>query len=172
MATNNSNQNNVNVGLNLNGNAVASVQQLVTHMTQLKLVTVDVGAALKAIDKEMQIQGNGKRPTLQSMKAMQQNVNMLSTTPDTVLAQFYRNQSRNIQDQTRNALVKTTKHLTNPSTLNKLFDEHGTKLVGEAIKIRLILPKVQMTPKLFKKPSLNCKLSKQKWLNTTPVLKV
>lgn len=154
MATNNSNQNNVNVGLNLNGNAVASVQQLVTHMTQLKLVTVDVGAALKAIDKEMQIQGNGKRPTLQSMKAMQQNVNMLSTTPDTVLAQFYRNQSRNIQDQARNALVKTTKHLTNPSTLNKLFDEHGTKLVGEAIKIRLDSAKGASDTKAIQKAQL------------------
>lgn len=154
MATNNSNQNNVNVGLNLNGNAVASVQQLVTHMTQLKQVAVDVGAALKAIDKEMQIQGNGKRPTLQSMKAMQQNVNMLSTTPDTMLAQFYRNQNKSIQAQQLNSLVASKRQFTNPNTLNSMFDTHGTKLVGEAVQIRLNAAQLKNDTKAIQKAQL------------------
>lgn len=154
MATNNSNQNNVNVGLNLNGNAVASVQQLVTHMTQLKQVAVDVGAALKAIDKEMQVQGNGKRPTLQSMKAMQQNVNMLSTTPDTMLAQFYRNQNKSIQAQQLNSLVASKRQFTNPNTLNSMFDTHGTKLVGEAVQIRLNAAQLKNDTKAIQKAQL------------------
>ena len=130
MATNNSNQQNMNVGLNLNGNAVASVQQLVQHMTALKQVAVDVGSALQQIDKAMKQQGNGARPTIQSLKQMNQNINMLGTTPDTMLAQFYKNQSRIVQSQNLNSLVGTRRQLTNPNTLNNLFDQNGTKMVG------------------------------------------
>lgn len=154
MATNNSNQQNMNVGLNLNGNAVASVQQLVQHMTALKQVAVDVGSALQQIDKAMKQQGNGARPTIQSLKQMNQNINMLGTTPDTMLAQFYKNQSRIVQSQNLNSLVGTRRQLTNPNTLNNLFDQHGTKMVGQAIQIRLDAAQLKNDTKAIQKAQL------------------
>lgn len=154
MATNNSNQQNMNVGLNLNGNAVASVQQLVQHMTALKQVAVDVGSALQQIDKAMKQQGNGARPTIQSLKQMNQNINMLGTTPDTMLAQFYKNQSRIVQSQNLNSLVGTRRQLTNPNTLNNLFDQYGTKMVGQAIQIRLDAAQLKNDTKAIQKAQL------------------
>ena len=154
MAANNSNQPNLNVGLNLNGNAIGTVQQLTDRMIALKQVALDVGSALKQIDVEMKQQGAGRRPTLQSLKSMQQNVNMLGTTPDTILAQFYRNQNKAVQSQNLNNLVNTRRQLTNTNTLNSLFDQYGTKTVGEAIQIRLSAAQLKNDTKAIQRAQL------------------
>ena len=66
----NDQNNQVNVGLNLNGNAMASVQALTDHMNALKKVALDVGDALKQINKASEGKAFGGR----DLKRLQQQM--------------------------------------------------------------------------------------------------
>lgn len=146
----NDQNNQVNVGLNLNGNAMASVQALTDHMNALKKVALDVGAALNQINKESQ----GKAFNGRDLKRLQQQMKILTTTPDTVQAQYNRGISRAQQDRNLNNLVSTREHLSNPNTLKKKFDQYGTRQVGEAISIRLHAAELSNDMKAIKRAQL------------------
>lgn len=146
----NDQNNQVNVGLNLNGNAMASVQALTDHMNALKKVALDVGDALKQINKASQGKAFGGR----DLKLLQQQMKILTTTPDTVQAQYNRGISRAQQDRNLNNLVSTREHLSNPNTLKKKFDQYGTRQVGEAIGIRLHAAELSNDVKAIKRAQL------------------
>lgn len=50
-------QDNVDVGLNLSGNALGSIDQLVTKMLSLRNAAAGVGAVLKAVNADIEKSG-------------------------------------------------------------------------------------------------------------------
>lgn len=146
----NDQNNQVNVGLNLNGNAMASVQSLTTHMNNLKQVALDVGNALKLINKESE----GKAFTGRNLKQLQQQMKLLTTTSDNIQAQYNRSLSRSQQDRNLNNLVSSPDKLSNPAVLHKKFDQYGTRQVGEALQIRLHAAELSNDVKAIKKAQL------------------
>lgn len=146
----NDQNNQMNVGLNLNGNALASVQALTNHMNALKQVAMDVGAALQQINKA----SDGKAFNGRNLKQLQQQMRILTTTPDNIQAQYNRSLTRSQQDRNLNNLVATREHLTNPNTLRKKFDQYGTRQVGEAIGIRLHAAELSNDVKAIKRAQL------------------
>ena len=128
---NNSNQDNLNVGLNLNGNAVASVDQLVKHMKALKKAAVEVGDAIATVDAKTEAM------SAQTLKKLNQQMKLLTTTPQLLEQQYYQSINKNAQAQRLNSVINTTRHLHNPNTVNQMVDEFGASTVKKAIETRL-----------------------------------
>ena len=145
---NNSNQNNLNVGLNLNGNAVSSVAQLVKHMTALKQAAVEVGNAIDAVDAKTGAM------TAQQMKKMNQQMKLLTTSPQMLEQQYYQSINKTAQAERLNSVINTKKHLHNPNTLNQMVDQYGSSTVKQAIETRLNAAQLKNDTKAIQRAQL------------------
>ena len=128
---NNSNQSNLNVGLNLNGNAVSSVKQLVDHMNALKQAAAEVGNALASVDAKTEVM------SAQTLKKLNQQMKLLTTTPQLLEQQYYQSINKTAQAQRLSSVINTKRQLHNPNTLNQMVDEFGSSTVKQAIETRL-----------------------------------
>ena len=145
---NNSNQDNLNVGLNLNGNAVASVKQLVDHMNVLKKAATEVGDALASVDAKTEVM------SAQTLKKLNQQMKLLTTTPQMLEQQYYKSLNKNAQAQRLNSVINTTRHLYNPNTMNQMVEEYGASTVKEAIETRLNIAKSRDNIKAIQRAQL------------------
>lgn len=145
---NNSNQDNLNVGLNLNGNAVSSVDQLVKHMTALKQAAVEVGNALSAVDAKTEAM------SAQTLKKLNQQMKLLTTTPQLLEQQYYQSINKTAQAGRLNSVINTKRHLHNPNTLNQMVDEYGSTTVKQAIETRLNAAQLKNDTKAIQRAQL------------------
>lgn len=145
---NNSNQDNLNVGLNLNGNAVSSVDQLVKHMTALKQAAVEVGNAISAVDAKTEAM------SAQTLKKLNQQMKLLTTTPQMLEQQYYQSINKTAQAGRLNSVINTKRHLHNPNTLNQMVDEYGSTTVKQAIETRLNAAQLKNDTKAIQRAQL------------------
>lgn len=145
---NKSDQSNLNVGLNLNGNAVSSVQQLVKHMNSLKQVAVDVGNAIDAVDAKTEAM------SAQTLKKLNQQMKLLTTTPQMLEQQYYQSINKNAQAGRLNSVINTKRRLSNPNTLNQMVDEYGSSTVKQAIETRLNAAQLKNDTKAIQRAQL------------------
>ena len=145
---NNSNQDNLNVGLNLNGNAVSSVDQLVKHMTALKKAAVEVGNALDSVDAKTEAM------TAQTLKKLNQQMKLLTTTPQMLEQQYYQSINKTAQAQRLNSVINTRRQLHNPNTLNQMIDQYGAPTVKQAIETRLNAAQLKNDTKAIQRAQL------------------
>lgn len=145
---NNSNQSNLNVGLNLNGNAVASVSQLVNHMNALKQAAVEVGNALASVDAKTGAM------SAQTLKKLNQQMKLLTTSPQMLEQQYYQSINKTAQAQRLNSVINTKRQLHNPNTLNQMIDQYGAPTVKQAIETRLNAAQLKNDTKAIQRAQL------------------
>ena len=145
---NNSNQSNLNVGLNLNGNAVSSVKQLVDHMNALKQAAAEVGNALASVDAKTEVM------SAQTLKKLNQQMKLLTTTPQLLEQQYYQSINKTAQAQRLNSVINTKRQLHNPNTLNQMVDEFGSSTVKQAIETRLNAAQLKNDTKAIQRAQL------------------
>lgn len=163
MATNNNGDNqNLNVGLNLNGNALASVEQLIKHMTQLREVAVSVGNAMNNIQGGL---------TIQEMKKLNAQMKQLTTTPATIQNQYYQGILRNKQSQNLSNIVNTTNDLRQPNVMQQLLQQYDPKLVKKGLEIRLSAAELKSDTKKIKQAQLELQTFKAEMEKYTLSLK-
>lgn len=145
---NNSNQSNLNVGLNLNGNAISSVKQLVDHMNALKQAAAEVGNALASVDAKTEVM------SAQTLKKLNQQMKLLTTTPQLLEQQYYQSINKTAQAQRLSAVINTKRQLHNPNTLNQMVDEFGSSTVKQAIETRLNAAQLKNDTKAIQRAQL------------------
>ena len=100
-------------------------------MNALKQAAAEVGNALASVDAKTEVM------SAQTLKKLNQQMKLLTTTPQLLQQQYYQSINKNAQAQRLNSVINTTRHLHNPNTLNQMVDEFGAPTVKKAIETRL-----------------------------------
>lgn len=141
MADNNS-QERIDVGLNLSGNALGSIEQLTMKMLSLRDAAAGVGAVLKAVNSDIAKMekgtgGNNSALSPQMLKKLKQQMDLLTTTPDSIQRQLYNNVNKASLDNQFMQLMASRRKFSNPNTMDSLFQQFDPKVIKNVLDTRL-----------------------------------
>lgn len=144
----NNQQDLIDVGLNLSGNALGSVAQLTQKMLSLRDAAAGVGAVIKAVNADIakldkQTGSNEGIMGAKKLKQLKQQLELLTSTPDTVQRQIYSRLNQSALDNQFSQLMASRRKFSNPNTMQSLFQEYDPKIIKNVLDTRLNAARLQ-----------------------------